>query len=55
MVMLAYLFAAFSLKTDAGERLNEEQLEAIKRWERSNSIYPFFRKRGGMIGLADSS
>ena len=29
--MLAYLFAAFSLKTDAGERLNEEQLEAVKR------------------------
>src|ERR671917_43452 len=34
MVMLAYLFAAFSLKTDASEGLAEEQLEAVKRWER---------------------
>src|ERR671911_1132057 len=34
MVMLAYLFAAFSLKTDAGEGLTEEQLEAVRRWER---------------------
>src|ERR687893_2699312 len=33
MVMLAYLFAAFSLKTDAGEGLTEEQLEAVRRWE----------------------
>ena len=32
--MLAYLFAAFSLKTDAGEGLTEEQLEAVRRWER---------------------
>jgi Ferritin-like len=34
MVMLAYLFAAFSLKTDASEGLTEEQLEAVRRWER---------------------
>ena len=34
MVMLAYLFAAFSLKTDASEGLTEEQLEAVKKWER---------------------
>jgi hypothetical protein len=34
MVMLAYLFAAFSLKTDAGEGLTDEQLEAVRRWER---------------------
>ena len=34
MLMLEYLFAAFSLKTDASEGLTEEQLEAIKRWER---------------------
>jgi Ferritin-like len=34
MVMLAYLFAAFSLKTDATEGLTEEQLEAVRRWER---------------------
>src|ERR687893_544873 len=34
MVMLAYLFAAFSLKTDAGEGLTEEQLEAVRWWER---------------------
>ena len=34
MVMLAYLFAAFTLKTDASEGLTEEQLEAVKRWER---------------------
>jgi hypothetical protein len=34
MVMLAYLFAAFSLKTDAGEGLTEEQLQAVRRWER---------------------
>jgi hypothetical protein len=34
MLMLQYLFAAFSLKTDAGEGLTEEQLEAVKRWER---------------------
>ena len=32
MVMLAYLFAAFSLKTDVSEGLTEEQLEAVKRW-----------------------
>src|SRR5918995_116441 len=34
MVMLAYLFAAFSLKTDTSEGLTEEQLEAVRRWER---------------------
>src|ERR671914_982495 len=34
MVMLAYLFAAFSLKTDASEGLTDEQLEAVRRWER---------------------
>jgi Ferritin-like len=34
MVMLAYLFAAFSLKTDASEGLSEEQLQAVRRWER---------------------
>jgi Ferritin-like len=34
MVMLAYLFAAFSLKTDVSEGLTEEQLEAVRRWER---------------------
>jgi Ferritin-like len=34
MVMLAYLFAALSLKTDAGEGLTKEQLEAVRRWER---------------------
>jgi nitrite reductase/ring-hydroxylating ferredoxin subunit len=34
MLMLEYLFAAFSLKTDASEGLTEEQLEAVKRWER---------------------
>jgi hypothetical protein len=32
MVMLAYLFAAFSFKTDVSEGLTEEQLEAVKRW-----------------------
>src|SRR5215211_4753361 len=32
MVMLAYLFAAFSLKTDVSEGLTEERLEAVKRW-----------------------
>ncbi len=34
MVMLEYLFAAFSLKSDAGEGLTGEQLEAVRRWER---------------------
>ncbi len=33
MVMLAYLFAAFSFKTDVSEGLNKEQLEAVKRWK----------------------
>jgi hypothetical protein len=33
MLMLEYLFAAFSLKTDTNEGLTEEQLEAVKRWE----------------------
>jgi hypothetical protein len=32
MVMFAYLFAAFSLKTEVSEGLTEEQLEAVKRW-----------------------
>jgi hypothetical protein len=32
MVTLAYLFAAFSLKTDVSEGLTEERLEAVKRW-----------------------
>ena len=34
MLMLQYLFAAFSLKTDTSEELTKEQLEAVKRWER---------------------
>jgi nitrite reductase/ring-hydroxylating ferredoxin subunit len=34
MLMLEYLFATLSLKTDASEGLNEEQLEAVRRWER---------------------
>ena len=34
MLMLEYLFAALSLKTDASEGLTEEQLEAVRRWER---------------------
>jgi hypothetical protein len=34
MLMLEYLFAALSLKTDAGEGLTGEQLEAVRRWER---------------------
>jgi nitrite reductase/ring-hydroxylating ferredoxin subunit len=34
MLMLEYLFAAFSLKTDTSEGLTEEQLGAVKRWER---------------------
>jgi len=33
MVMLAYLFVAFSLETDVGERLTEEQFEAVTRWD----------------------
>ena len=37
MLMLEYLFAAFSLKTDASEGLTEEQLEAVRRWERAIS------------------
>jgi hypothetical protein len=32
MVMLAYLFAAFSFKTEVSEGLTEEQLEAVKGW-----------------------
>jgi hypothetical protein len=35
MVMLAYLFAAFSFKTDVSAGLNEEQLETVKRWKAS--------------------
>ena len=34
MLMLEYLFAALSLKTDTSEGLTEEQLEAVRRWER---------------------
>jgi hypothetical protein len=34
MLMLEYLFAAFSLKTGADEGLTEEQLGAVRRWER---------------------
>jgi nitrite reductase/ring-hydroxylating ferredoxin subunit len=34
MLMLQYLFATFSLKTDVSEGLTQEQLEAVKRWER---------------------
>jgi hypothetical protein len=30
--MLAYLFAAFSFKTDVSEGLTQEQLEAVIRW-----------------------
>ena len=30
--MLAYLFAAFSFKTDVSEGLTQEQLRAVKRW-----------------------
>src|SRR5918992_4985297 len=33
MLMLEYLFAALSLKTDASEGLTEGQLEAVRRWE----------------------
>ena len=33
MLMLEYLFAAFSLKTEASEGLTEVQLEAVRRWE----------------------
>jgi hypothetical protein len=32
MVMLAYLFAAFSFKAEVSEGLAEEQLEVIKGW-----------------------
>jgi nitrite reductase/ring-hydroxylating ferredoxin subunit len=33
MLMLEYLFAALSLKSDASEGLTEEQLAAVRRWE----------------------
>jgi nitrite reductase/ring-hydroxylating ferredoxin subunit len=33
MLMLEYLFAALSLRTDASEGLTEEQLGAVRRWE----------------------
>jgi ferritin-like protein len=33
MLMLEYLFAALSLKTDTSEGLTEEQLGAVRRWE----------------------
>ena len=32
MVMLAYLFAAFSFKTEVSKGLADEQLEAVKGW-----------------------
>ena len=32
MVMLAYLFVAFSLETDVSESLTEEHFEAATRW-----------------------
>ena len=32
MVMLTYLFVAFSLETDVSERLTEEHFEAVTRW-----------------------
>jgi hypothetical protein len=32
MVMLAYLFASFRLKTEVSEGLTEEQLEAVNGW-----------------------
>ena len=32
MVMLAYLFVAFSLETDVSERLTEEHFGAVTRW-----------------------
>jgi hypothetical protein len=32
MVMLAYLFATLSFKTEISEGLAEEQLEAVKGW-----------------------
>ena len=33
MVMLAYLYVAFSLETDESERLTEEHFEAVTRWD----------------------
>jgi len=38
MIMCQYLFAAFTLKRDVSEGVTEEQLEAIKRWERQVSL-----------------
>jgi hypothetical protein len=35
MIMLQYLFAAFSLKRDVSEGLTPEQFEAVSRWERA--------------------
>ncbi len=35
MIMLQYLFAAFSLKRDVSEGLTAEQFEAVSRWERT--------------------
>jgi hypothetical protein len=37
MIMLQYLFAAFSLKRDEDEGLTPEQLAACKRWDRTIS------------------
>jgi Ferritin-like len=35
LVMLQYLFAAFSLKQNAGEGLSEETLAAVQRWRKT--------------------
>lgn len=35
MIMLQYLFAAFSLKREVSEGLTSEQLDAVSRWERA--------------------
>lgn len=35
MIMLQYLFAAFSLKSDMSEGLTPEQFDAVSRWERA--------------------
>ena len=35
LIMLQYLFAAFSLKQNVGEGVSAEQLDAIKRWRKT--------------------
>jgi hypothetical protein len=35
LIMLQYLFAAFSLKQDVGEGLSAETLEAVRRWRKT--------------------